>query len=143
MSTTPIEPGAMARTTNDFHEDGYSYRKGMEFEVEEYATAEEAEASRGYYMGSNNGGGYNVEVREDHIELVRSATEMRSRTIPTPAEIAEHIASESLGGFSDDIDIDEADYSAKDGTFEVYGKTPEGLRFAATVKVLSVERADF
>ena len=132
----------MARTTHAFHEDGYSYREGMEFEVEEYATAEEAEASHGYYMGNGNGGFNNVEVREDHVELVRSAADMRGRMLPTPAEIAEHLASESLGGW-DGLDIDEADYSATDGSFEIYGRTPEGLRFAAVVKVLQVESTDF
>lgn len=140
--TTPIESGALARTTQAFHEDGYSYGAGMEFEVEEHATAEQADASHGYYMGSNNGGGYNVEVREDHTEMVKSAAEMRKRTIPTAPELAEHIASESLGGFGDNIDLDEADYSAKDGTFEVYG-SKDGLRFAATVRVLTIERTDF
>lgn len=137
-----IPSGALARTTQAFHEDGYTYREGMEFEVEERATAEEAEASHGYYMGSNNGGGYNVEVREDHAELVKSAADMRARTIPTPAEVAEHIASESLGGW-DGLTVDEADYSATDGSFEIYGKTDDGLRFAAVVKVLAVERTDF
>jgi hypothetical protein len=141
MSTTPIESGALARTTQAFFEDGYAYGKGVEFEVEEYATAEEADASHGYYMGNQDGGFNNMEVREDHAELVRSAADMNARTIPTPAELAEHIASESLGGF--DIDLDQADYSAKDGTFEVYGKTADGLRFGATVRVLSVERTDF
>jgi hypothetical protein len=137
-----IETGAMARTTQDFHEDGYSYSKGTEFEVEEYATAEEADATHGYYMGNNSGGFNNVEVREDHAELIKSRAEMRKRTIPTLAEVAEHIASESLGGW-DGIEIDEADYSAKDGTFEVYGKSADGLRFTAVVQVLQVEHADF
>ena len=142
---TIIEPGAMARTTAANLENNYAYRQGMEFVVEEYATAEEAESDdgKGYYIGSSNGGSYNVEVREDHAELVRSAKDMNARTIPTPADLAEYIASESFGGFWGDLEIDEADYSAKDGTFEVYGKTREGLRFAAVVRVLTVEGADF
>lgn len=135
-----IESGAMARTTQDFHEDGYSYRKGMEFEVEEYATAEEAEASHGYYMGSNNGGGYNVEVREDHIELVRSRAEMQARTIPSVGDVAEHLSMESHGG---DLGIYESDFGGGEGIINLYGTTPEGLGFAATVQVLSVERTDY
>lgn len=139
----PFGYGAMLRTTAANHENGYSYQEGMEFEVEDYATAEEADSDDGYgyYYGSNNGGCNNVEVREDHVELVKSKEQMDARSIPTKAEVAEHIASESMG-FGDDIEFDEADYSAKDGTFEIYG-TKDGLRFAATVRVLTVERTDF
>jgi hypothetical protein len=133
----------MARTTVAHHENGYSYQDGMEFEVEDYVTPEEAESDDGYgyYYGSNQGGFNNVEVREDHVELVKSKEQMDARAIPTKAEVAEHIASESMG-FGDDIEFDEADYSAKDGTFEIYG-SKDGLRFAATVQVLTVERTDF
>lgn len=137
---TPLEPGSLARTTVAFFEEGYAYRKGIEFEVEYYVTPEESGESHGYYVGLHEDS--NVEVREDHVELVKSRAEMNARTIPTPAEIAEHLASESLGGFGDPFELDEADYSAKDGTFEVYG-TKDGLRFAAVVKVLHVERTSF
>lgn len=140
--STAIENGAMARTTQAFHDDTYSYGAGVEFEVEDYATAEQAGESHGYYMGSSNGGFNNVEVREDHVELVKSAADMRARTIPTAAALAEHLASEALGGFGD-IDLDEADYSDHDGSFEVFGTTADGLRFGATVKVTSIERVDF
>jgi len=136
-----IESGAMARTTKALFEGGYSYGKDMEFEVEEYVTAEEAEDTHGYYMGSNHGGSYNVEVREDHVELVRSREEMRSRKLPTPAEVAAIISSEVIG--FNDLNIDEADYSEGNGSIELYGSTREGLRFAVNVKVLSVEHADF
>jgi len=141
--STPFEYGALVRTTVANHDNGYSYHDGMEFEVEDYVTAEEAESDDGYgyYYGNNNGGFNNVEVREDHVELVKSKDQMDARTIPTPAEIAEHLGSEALG-FGDEIELDEADCSAKDGTFEIYG-TKDGLRFAATVKVLAVERTDF
>lgn len=139
---TPIEPGSLARTTTAFFEDNYGYREGMEFEVEEYVTAKEAEASHGYYLGNIRGGYSNVDVREDHVEIVKSAAVMNARTIPTPAELAEHLASESLGGFGDNLSLNEADYSDMDGTFEVYG-TKDGLGFVATVKVLHVGRTDY
>ena len=135
-----IEPGAMARTTQAFNENGYTYREGMKFTVEEHATAEQAEAAYGYYMGSNNSGFNNVEVREDHVELVRSAQEMAARQVPTPAEVAECIASELMG--FNDLNIDEADYSDKNGFLELCGRTPEGLRFVANVKVLGVYEVD-
>lgn len=142
MSTKPFEPGSMARTTVENREDGYNYGKGVEFEVEDYVTAEEAESDDwyGYYNGSNNGGFNNVEVREDHVELVRSREDMRARTLPTVSDIAEHIGSEAMGG---DFDIHETDWGGGDGIIYLYGKTPEGLNFAATVKVLDVERTDF
>lgn len=137
-----IEQGALAQTTTENHGDGYNYCKGMEFEVEEYITSEDAESDDGYgyYMGSNNGGCYNVEVREDHVELVRSAGAMRTRTLPTLSDIAEHIGSEAMGGR---FDIHETDWGGGEGIINLYGTTPEGLSFAATVKVLNVERVDF
>lgn len=131
----------MARTTVTFSDDIYNYRAGVEFEIEYHATAEEADESHGYYYGTTTNDS-SIDVREDHVELVKSRAEMNARTIPTPAEIAEHLASESLGGFGDPFELDEADYSAKDGTFGVYG-SKDGLRFAAVVKVLHVERTDF
>jgi hypothetical protein len=138
-----IEQGAMARTTQAWNENGYNYPEGIEFEVEEYATAEEAESEDGfgYYMGNRNGGFNNVEVREDHVALVRSAQEMAARQVPTLAEVAECIASEMMG--FNDLNIDEADYSSQNGYLELYGKTDEGLRFAVAVKVLDVQETDF
>ena len=140
--STPFEYGAMARTTVEHREDGYSYGAGMEFTVEDYVTAEEAEADDGYgyYYGSNHGGMNNVEVREDHVELIRSRADMDARTIPSVSDIAEHIGSEAMGG---DFDIHETDWGGGEGIINLYGTTPEGLSFAATVKVLAVERTDF
>lgn len=138
---TPLEPGSLARTTVAFSDDLYNYRAGVEFEIEYHATAEEAGESHGYYYGTTQSDS-SIDVREDHVELVKSRAEMNARTIPTPAEIAEHLAYESLGGFGDAFALDETDWSAKDGTFEVYG-TKDGLRFAAVVKVLHVERTSF
>ncbi|UXM92536.1 hypothetical protein [Paenarthrobacter sp. JL.01a] len=140
--TEPFEYGAMLRTTTAHHEDGYKYNKGVEFEVEDYVTAEEADADDGYgyYYGSNHGGINNVEVREDHVELVRTLEEMRARTLPSISDIAEHIGSEALGG---DFDIRETDWAGGEGVINLYGTTPEGLPFAAVVKVLSVESTDF
>lgn len=137
----PIETGALARTTVAFSDNYYNYPAGMEFEVEDYATAEQADEPYGYYYGNTNGG-YNIDVREDHVEFVKSRAEMDCRTVPTPAQIAEHLANESLGGFGAPFDLDESDWSAKDGTFEIYG-TKDGLRFAAEVKVLRVVRTDY
>ena len=138
----PFEYGAMLRTTAEHHEDGYDYAKGMEFEVEDYVNAEDADADDGYgyYYGSNMGGINNVEVREDHVELVRTHAQMRARTLPTVSDVAEHIGSEVLGG---DLDIHETDWGGGEGIINLYGTTPEGLGFAAVVHVVRVERTDF
>jgi hypothetical protein len=138
-----IEQGAMARTTQAWNENGYNYAEGLEFQVEYYATAEEADSDdgMGYYLGNRDGGFNNVEVREDHIELVRSAQEMGQRKLPTPQEVAEVIADEVMG--FNDLNIDEADYSDPNGSLELVGTTPEGLRFVAYVKVLAIDHADY
>lgn len=140
--STPFEYGAMVRTTVAHRENGYNYGAGMEFEVEDYVTAEDAESSDGYgyYNGSRNGGINNVDVREDHVELVRSPEQMRARALPSISDIAEHIGSEAMGG---DFDIHETDWGGGEGIINLYGTTPEGLSFAATVKVLNVERTDY
>ena len=140
--TELIEYGALARTTHKHHEDGYNYHAGMTFTVEDYVTAEEAEADDGfgYYYGSNHGGMNNVEVREDHVEEIKSREQMDARTIPTIDEVAAHIGSETHGG---DLGVHESDWGSGDGIINLYGTTEDGLGFAAVIKVLAVERTDF
>jgi hypothetical protein len=140
--TALIEYGALARTTTECREGGYNYYAGMTFTIEDHVTAEEAEADDGfgYYYGSNNGGMNNVEVREDHVEAIKSREEMDARTIPTIDEVAAHIGSEAHGG---DLGIHESDWGSGDGVINLYGTTEDGLGFAAVIKVLAVERTDF
>jgi len=132
----------MARTTTAHNENGYSYRAGMEFEIEEHATAEEADSDDGfgYYLGNRSGGFNNVEVREDHVELVKTRAQMQARELPSLSDVAEHLAKEAHGG---DLGVYESDWGSGEGIIYLYGETEEGVHFAAEVKVLSVQRTDF
>lgn len=141
----PIEPGALARTIRRTSP-AYSFDElgeGLEFEVETYVPAEEAEDGIDFYWGNADGGMMSVCVRAEDVEQVKTKAEMEARALPSVGDIAEHLVSEALGGFGAKFDIHEADYGAGDGFINLYGKTREGLPFAVAVKVLDVERTDW
>lgn len=146
MTIHPIEEGALARITQDFHNDHnkLQYRKGHEFIIADYVNAEESVDGIPFYWGSTHKSGNinDVAVRADCVELVKTEAAMNSRTLPSANAIAEYLASEALGFGGEDFSFNEADYSAGDGTLELYGRTTEGLPMSVTVKVIRIVKAD-
>lgn len=136
---TTIHPeGALLRVT-DTHKCGgeQSTLKGVEFEVEFYATAEEAEGEA-YYNGQTQHG-YNVDALPQYVELVKTPEQMRARRIPTAEQI---IAELDCMDDYDDFEINAAD--APDGASrEISGVTADGLFFACTITVSDVYQGDF
>jgi hypothetical protein len=146
-TTHPLEVGALARITRDIAPTEFSeklYKAGKEFIVEDYVSATDSEDGVPFYWGSSHktGNMHDVVVVADAVELVKSSAEMAARTLPTPASIAKYLASEALGFGGDDFAFNEADYSAGDGSFEIYGRTTEGLPLGVTVKVIRVVQGD-
>lgn len=147
----PIEEGALARTTTDIIRDKGGererrYPKGHEFVVEDYVSAEDSEDGVPFYWGSTHKSGNmnDVVVEARHVELVKSEAVMSARTLPSAKAIAEYLGSESLGGFGGKgFTFNEADYSAGDGTLELYGSTDDGLPVGVTVKVIRIVQVDF
>lgn len=146
MTIHPIETGALARITQDFYNE-YSkrqYRKGHEFIIEDYVNAEESDDGVPFYWGSTHKSGNinDVAVSADRVELIKTEAAMNSRTLPSANAIAEYLASEALGFGGEDFSFSEGDYSAGDGTLELYGRTTEGLPMSVTVKVIRIVMAD-
>lgn len=137
-----IEIGAMARVTetNVDEVSGWNYRKGETFVVEDYVSSEDSDAdgAEPFYWGSNHGGMNNITVLAKHAEQIKSAAAMANRKAPSKAAIAEAIGGEVLTDH-DGFFFNEADYSTKDGTVELYGETDDGIEFSVTVQVLNVE----
>ena len=145
MNIHPIEVGALARITQDVSIDGdYPFKKGREFVVEDYVSEADSEDGIPFYWGSSfkSGNMNDVVVRAEFVELVKSQADLSARTLPSAKSIAKYLASEALGFGGDDFSFDEADYSAVDGTFEVYGRTAEGLPPSVTVKVIRIVQVD-
>lgn len=144
-TTHPIEVGALARITRDaVPGSGHTYKQGKEFVVEDYVAAADSDDGIPFYWGSSHqtGNMNDVVVLADAVELVKSGAAMAARALPPASAVAEHISSEALGFGTDEFRFDEADYSAGDGTFELYGRTSEGLPMAVTVKVIRIVEVD-
>jgi len=144
MSTThPIEAGALARIAKFTDEkDMPTLREGLEFIIEDYVDENDSEDGIPFYWGSRPGNMNDVVVRADAVEIVKTRAEMESRSIPTAAQIAEHIGGEALGFGNAEFRLGEADYSAMDGTLELFGRTSDGLAFSADIKVIRVTQVD-
>jgi hypothetical protein len=144
-TTHPIEVGALCRITQDItDDDGRPIRAGKEFVVEDYVNEEDSEDGIPFYWGSSHktGNMNDVVVRAEYVELVKSQADMAARELPSAKAVAQYLANESLGFGSDRFSFDEADYSAGDGSFEIYGRTSEGLPLGVTVKVIRIVQVD-
>lgn len=132
---TTIHPeGALLRVTE--HIDGWA-RKGTEFTVEFYASAEEADGLA-YYNGVTQHGS-NVDVLPENVELVKTPEEMRARRIPTAEQIIAEL--DCLDDY-DDFEINAAD-RPEGNSREISGVTADGLFFACTITVSNVYQGDF
>lgn len=137
MTTHPIEAGALARIIRGGN-------TGREFIVEDYVSAEDSEDGIPFYWGSSHktGNMNDVTVAATDVELVKSGADMAARTLPSAQQIAQHLGSEALGFGSGEFSFSEADYSAADGSLELYGRTADGLPMSVTVKVIRIVQVD-
>jgi hypothetical protein len=144
-TTHPIEVGALCRITQNTTIDGdYPFKAGKEFVVEDYVSEADSEDGIPFYWGSSHktGNMNDVVVRAEYVELVKSRADMEARTLPPAASIAQYLATEALGFGGENFSFDEADYAAGDGSFEIYGRTTEGLPLGVTVKVIRIVQVD-
>lgn len=112
---------------------GSSSPVGTEFVIDGYVSADGHECA--FYEGGNDTGG--VEADDDAVEVVMSAKQMTSRELPGIDTIREYVS--DLSGDVDGIDVTTST-PLDEGTVELRGVTADGLRFVATVKVVSVAR---
>lgn len=136
-----IEEGALARLNKAVSIKGRNWRQGTEFLVQDYVPADEAEDGQAFYWGNQGEGNFNnVWFLAADVEQVKTAKQMNDRTTPTPAQIAQALAS-ALGGTTDIGFIHEADYSSRDGLVEFSATTDDGLEYWFSVRVAAVGRA--
>lgn len=104
---------------------------GTEFVIDGYNPADGDDVA--FYDGSNDWG--SVEADADAVEVVMSAEQMTSRELPGIDTIREYVS--DLSGDVDGIDVTTST-PLDEGTVELRGVTADGLRFVATVQVVSV-----
>lgn len=136
-ATAPYPEGTLLRVTG--YVEGFDARVGTQFEVEDYVSAEDAEDGVAFYWGSTNGNLNNVTAAASAVELVKTAEQMRDRSVPTPTAMA-HALGLSLLGDHGLLEADETEVD--DDCVLIYGETPDGLRAEVRVKVVSVYRVD-
>lgn len=153
--SAPIAEGAMAVMTRDVQDLGRDFsgnyrtrHKGMQFIVEDYVPAEEAEDGVAFYYGSAEGGINNIAVPADAVEQTMTPAEVRNRKLPSLRALGAYLCHLDQG---DGFEFDEGDYSGikddpqnpEQAQLELYGTTDEGLRFAMAVQIVALYEADF
>lgn len=140
MSETaaPLAPGTIARATR-WTDGGLS--KGERFTIDDFVSAEESEDGVAFYNGSARGGFGNVWIEADSVDVEMTADEARARKVPSLKEVRRFVAG-LCGETGETFDIDESDYSGTGNRVSLYGETDDGLRFAITLAVESIEEAD-
>lgn len=121
------------------HPAGDRVRGGQKFYVEDYAPFnEDPEFYSEVYMGSDPEG-FHVCTDADNVKLLLTPEQLRQRKYPTATEILKDL--DLLGGWGE-FDFNESEVT-EDDTIELYGETPDGLRFGVQLKVTAIFPVDF
>lgn len=142
-STHPIADGAMVRLSRELTAEERRWvvlpHGGDRITVEDFFTAgtEDDEIPVDFYEAHDEHG-CTVVIPADAIEIVRSASEMAARRVPTPEQIAKELG--ITDGWSDAFDIDEWIRSGDE--IECYGRTSDDLPFGFRVKVVAAWETD-
>jgi len=132
-----LTEGDEARITRDLPADSIGDNRAAD-----YVSAQESENGDPFYWGNFGGGMGNVWFPADAVELVRSASEMASRKLPSRKELAQQISSSIHGGWGTALTIDETEYEGE-GRVLVYGEAENGLRVGFTLTVSDIQETDF
>ena len=112
---------------------------GQKFYVEDYAPFnEDPDYYSEVYTGTDGQGSW-VAAKKDNVKLLLTPEQLRARKLPDAKTLLREF--DFLGGFSD-YQFNESDIT-EDDTIEVYGETPEGLRFGVSLKVTAIFPVDF
>lgn len=118
---------------------GNQTRSGQKFIVDDYAPfTTDPEYYSEVYSGYTPEHSW-VAARKGNVRLVKTAEELRKRQYPDARAILKDL--DLLGGMGD-FEYNESEI-VEDDTIELYGETPEGLRFGVQLKVVSIFSADF
>jgi hypothetical protein len=112
---------------------------GQKFIVDDYAPFnDDPEYYSEVYSGYTTQDSW-VAARKDNVRLVKTPQQLRDRKLPDARTILKEL--DFLGGFSD-FEFDESEIT-EDDTVEIYGETPDGLRFGVQLKVTAIFPVDF
>ena len=112
---------------------------GQKFIIDDYAPFnEDPEYYSEVYSGYTTQDSW-VAARKGNVRLVKTPSQLRGRKLPDARTILKEL--DFLGGFSD-YDFNESEI-IDDDTVEIYGETPDGLRFGVNLKVTAIFPVDF
>jgi hypothetical protein len=80
---------------------------------------------------------------EDQLELSMTAADRAKRKLPTAKDIIETMGPDSWHSWEGDFMIDETDIAGENKAIEFYGRTKDGLRFGARMKVTRIWETDY
>lgn len=153
MSSDVLTEGARVRvksrsTSGDPELDDLAGRVGREYRVYDYAGAGQGDDPSGhpYYLLDDDGSfGGSHWAYPDDIEVIQTADEAAARSVPSLRDVCLALSSGLHSVFgSDGMEFNETSIEGEEGGEYVvaFGRTDEGLRFAARIAVLEVWRDD-
>lgn len=118
---------------------GNQVRSGQKFIVDDYAPfTDDPDYYSEVYSGYTPEHSW-VAARKDNVRLLKTPQELRKRQYPNARAILKDL--DLLGGMGD-FEYNESEI-VDDDTIELYGETPDGLRFGVQLKVASIFSVDF
>jgi hypothetical protein len=119
---------------------GDRVHSGQKFIVDDYAPFnDDPEYYSEVYSGYDTHDSW-VAAHKDNVRLLKTPEELRKRKYPTATEILKDL--DLLGGMGD-FEFNESEVDPEDDSIELYGETPDGLRFGVRLKVAAVFPVDF
>ena len=116
----------------------YAYR-GQKFIVDDYAPFnDDPDYYSEVYSGYTTQDSW-VAARKDNVRLLKTPEQLRERKYPDARTILKDL--DLLGGMGD-FEFNESEVT-EDDTIELYGETPDGLRFGVQLKVTAIFPVDF
>lgn len=125
-----------SETLDDTGDQAYS---GQKFIVDDYAPFnDDPDYYSEVYSGYTTQDSW-VAARKDNVRLLKTPQQLRERKYPDARTILRDL--DLLGGMGD-FEYTESEIT-EDDTIEVYGETPDGLRFGVQLKVTAIFPVDF
>jgi hypothetical protein len=125
--------------TAELEDSGDRVFSGQKFLVDDYAPFnDDPEYYSEVYSGYTTQDSW-VAAHKDNVRLLKTPEQLRERKYPDARTILKDL--DVLGGMGD-FEYNESEIVADD-TIEVYGETPDGLRFGVQLKVAAIFPVDF
>lgn len=144
--STLLKPGTLVEITSVEPRETFlvgPWPVGTQFITGEYVSEKESGLNAtAFYWGDMNGGTNNIWAPADSVKVIKTVTEMESRTVPTREQVMQELGS-ALLVIGDGFRITEATMDRSIGTIKCAGTTDDGLHFAFTVALTPPRETDF